>query len=167
MVCDRCKVKNATTHIKRVINGKYVEYNLCSDCAKEFGVKGIFPMFDFNDLLSGILEPEKAVISNKVCPSCGSSFEEISKHGQVGCAECYKTFYDKLIPVIQRIHGTTHHKGKSPLEKTVALSVTEDSPSKALVIQQKKEELSLAIQDQRFEEAAKLRDEIKELEVNE
>lgn len=167
MYCDKCKTRQATTHIKRVVNGKYVEYNLCNECAKEAGIKGLFPMFDFNDLLSGILEPDKAVIADKACPSCGSTFADISKHGQVGCAECYKTFYDKLIPVIQRIHGTTHHKGKSPQKKTVALSVADTSPSKALVIQEKKQELSLAIQDQRFEDAAKLRDEIKELEVDE
>ena len=48
------------------------------------------------------------------CPTCGASFEEITQSGKIGCADCYQTFRSQLMPVIQRIHGTTRHKGKVP-----------------------------------------------------
>lgn len=46
------------------------------------------------------------------CPKCGSSFNDIVREGRVGCAECYKVFYNELKPSLQRIHGQIRHSGK-------------------------------------------------------
>ena len=36
------------------------------------------------------------------------------RSGHAGCPECYHTFYDRLLPVVQRIHGSVRHRGKKP-----------------------------------------------------
>ena len=91
------------------------------------------------------------------CKGCGSSFEEIANTGKVGCAECYRTFYNRLIPSIQRIHGNTTHTGK--IASSAGIEAKRENE-----LEKAREELKKAIQEQAFEKAAELRDRIKELE---
>ena len=100
------------------------------------------------------------------CPTCGASFEEITQSGKIGCADCYRTFRSQLMPVIQRIHGTTRHKGKVPGGSALRITggqhqmvTVQESP-----LEEKKRLLKQAIEKQDFEQAAVLRDEIKEME---
>lgn len=169
MLCQRCHKNTANTHLKTNINGKLSEINLCSECASKMAYADIFPHFGLDDILGGFIGSAGNEENTLRCPDCGSSFEDISKHGQVGCAKCYDTFYDKLLPMIQRIHGTSVHKGKKP-GKTTAIQLVEKSEelavSKVSLIEAKRAELKEAIADQRFEDAAKLRDEIKEMEAD-
>lgn len=167
MICQVCGKKTATTHIKTVVNGKLTEYHLCADCAREKGYGSIFSSWnlDFGSLLGGLIgtsRPEEKVTR---CEKCGASFAEIAKSGKVGCAHCYQTFRRQLIPVIQRIHGTTRHKGKTPVSS--ALRLTENNSQLAEVkespLEEKKRQLQKAIEAQEFERAAVLRDEIKEM----
>ena len=62
------------------------------------------------------------------CPVCGASLSDISDTGKVGCADCYKTFLNQLMPSIQRMHGNTHHIGKIPMG--TALQVVEQTEEK-------------------------------------
>ena len=81
------------------------------------------------------------------CSGCGSTFQDIAATGRAGCAKCYDTFYDQLLPSLQRLHGKTRHAGKLPASAGIEAK-----------------SLSLAIEKQEFEKAAALRDEIKALE---
>ena len=99
-------------------------------------------------------------------PPAGASFEEITQSGKIGCADCYRTFRSQLMPVIQRIHGTTRHKGKVPGGSALRITggqhqmvTVQESP-----LEEKKRLLKQAIEKQDFEQAAVLRDEIKEME---
>ncbi len=161
MLCQNCGKHEATTHIKRIVNGESNEVHLCADCAKSLGYSGSFSDFgfSFSDMLSSFFEPAAiGSFSNSVlrCEKCGSSFNDIVKSGKVGCRDCYETFYDKLMPSIERIHGRTRHEGKiangSPEQKANAK------------IEELKEQLQAAVNLQDYETAAKLRDEIKALE---
>jgi protein arginine kinase activator len=76
--------------------------------------------------------------------------------GKIGCADCYTTFYDKLLPSLQRIHGKTRHEGKNPT--IIKAEVTNVNP-----IEDLEEQLRIAIDEQNFEKAAQLRDKINEL----
>lgn len=118
MLCQNCGKNEATTHIKQVINGDTAERHLCSDCAEHLGygdafsgfgfdVAGLFGNF-FGDAVHSLGAPRKVVR----CPKCGSSFNDIVREGRVGCAECYKVFYNELKPSLQRIHGQIRHSGK-------------------------------------------------------
>lgn len=169
MLCQQCGQRTATTHIKTVVNGQLTEAHLCPECAKKQGYGHLLGDWGgFGSLLGGLLG-EPAATEEKRCPGCGASFRQISKSGQAGCAECYSTFRAQLIPVIQRIHGTVQHKGKSP--RGSALRVTDQNRQLAAVpqpskLEEKRRLLQKAIETQDFEQAAVLRDQIKELEQN-
>ena len=163
MMCQSCGKNEANTHIKKIINGKVEEYMLCNNCAKKMGYGSAFDNFNLNlDSFLGSFFTEsmpKAQIKNESlrCKNCGLSFEDISSTGKVGCANCYTTFYDKLMPFIKRIHGNTNHSGK--LAGTVSKSKKIENEINSL-----KQELNKAIETQNFELAAELRDEIRKLE---
>jgi protein arginine kinase activator len=101
------------------------------------------------------VEPETA-ISIK-CPNCGLTYQNFRKLGRLGCSECYEAFKKELGPLLKRIHGSDRHVGKVPLKggKTIRDTRT---------LQDLRIQLEKAIQMEEFEEAAKLRDKIKELE---
>lgn len=161
MLCQNCKKHEATTHIKRIVNGESTEAHLCADCAKTLGYANAFSDFGFgfSDMFSSFFEPAAiGSLSNSVlrCEKCGSSFNDIVKSGKVGCADCYETFYDKLMPSVERIHGRTQHEGKIPNASP--------KQKKNSRIEELREQLQNAVNLQDYETAASLRDQIKELE---
>ena len=161
MLCQSCGKQQANTHIKRVINGDAKEYMLCEECAVKLGYGNIFNNFNINldDFLGSFFTENitnRLKYETKRCEKCGSSIEDISNSGKLGCANCYSVFYDKLIPSIKRIHGNTNHSGK------LASSISEDKRIKNKT-KKLEEQLQEAIKEQDFERAAKLRDKIKEL----
>ena len=105
-----------------------------------------------------ILKPSHAVTvaERKTCSMCGLSFADITKTGKVGCGECYEIFKNELKPTVIRIHGTANHTGKIPKNRSVQISA-----------KRKIEELNIrmkkAIEEQNFEEAAVIRDEINKI----
>ena len=102
----------------------------------------------------------KSLHSEKKCPTCHATYGEIAKSGKVGCAECYSTFANELEGFIHSIHGTTSHAGAVPARQR-ALQM------RAEQIQRLKNELASAVGREDYESAARLRDEIRELESNE
>lgn len=168
MLCQMCGQHPATTHIKTIVNGKLTQAHLCDDCAKKQGYGNLFADWGsgFGSLLSGFMGSAAPARQVTRCPGCGASFEDITRSGKIGCAECYHTFRGQLLPIIQRIHGTAQHKGKVP--GSSALRVTDPNNKIVAVeetpLEEKKRLLKQAIETQDFERAAVLRDEIKELE---
>ena len=170
MKCQKCGNKTADTHVKRVINGEFEEYNLCSDCAKELGYTNLFDGFA-NDFAEGFNSMLGSFFSNALparsqatrCEVCGASYADITHSGMMGCANCYEIFAEQLMPTIRRVHGNTTHCGKHSVfamkEKEVVAEKTEKNQLEKL-----KEELQTAIENQEFERAAELRDKIKEME---
>ena len=154
MVCESCGKNPVTTYVKAIINGELTEYSLCAECAQKLGYGNLLAELgcNFGSLLGGPLNQEES-ISAVHCKCCGSTFEDIARSGKVGCAECYHTFYDRLIPLIQRIHGEAKHRGKVP---GVSLALPQLSLMRL--------ELREAIDSENFEHAVALRDRIKELE---
>ncbi len=94
------------------------------------------------------------------CQYCGSTLNDIISTGHVGCANCYDKFEDRLSASIERLHGKTKHLGKSI---TYTEEAEEDDKGSENKLDELKADLKLAIQEQRFEDAAVLRDKIKEL----
>lgn len=181
MICQVCGKHEATTHVKTVINGTVTERDLCTECAKKEGIGtwnplqgfGGFenPFFSLSNLFGSFLG--NSLPSNITrCPVCGSSFQDISQSGKVGCSECYHVFYEQLLPSIQRIHGNPNHTGKNPTGQAMQvmpqaeLTVSEQKgPSEEeQQIAQYQQEMQQAIAEQNFEQAAILRDRIKELQ---
>jgi protein arginine kinase activator len=167
MKCQKCGKREADTHVKRVINGEFEEYDLCSECAREMGYTNMFSDFanDFNSLLGsffGNALPARTQATR--CEVCNTGYADIARTGMMGCANCYKVFADQLMPTIRRVHGNTTHCGKhSKASKVQPVEAEKDDKSK---IEDLKKQLDTAIKNQEFEKAAQLRDEIKDLEAN-
>ena len=154
MLCQSCKKNEATTHVKRIVNGQIEEYDLCHECAKKMGYTNLFSGFEneWNSLLGSFFGgglPSKTSATR--CKSCGSSFSEIAKRGIVGCPDCYDTFYDELLPSIRKIHGNTQHNGKFPASAGKQLAIVNE-------LESLQEQLNEAVSRQEFEKAAQLRD---------
>lgn len=159
MLCQLCEKRQATTHIKTILNGELKEYNLCPECANKMGYGSFFGGFgfDFDKLFGSFMESVGTGKNTKRCQCCGSSFEDIAKSGKVGCAGCYDVFSEELFPSIQRIHGRTCHTGKLARSAGTEIKIKNE-------IIKLKNELNEAIKAQEFEKAAELRDSIRELE---
>ncbi len=121
------------------------------------------------------------------CDKCGMTYKEFLKKGKFGCSNCISSFYSEINNSLKRIHGSDLHVGKKPInyvsnvdnidDTTESLPVGEDSDSHKLEEESsggsetKKEEapnicvlqdrLNQAIQLEEYEEAAKIRDEIR------
>ncbi len=157
MLCQNCNKNEANMHMKRIVNGRAAEVHLCSDCARSLGYGEAFSGigFGFSDFLGDLFLKGEVSSSALRCPACKKSFEEIAADGEMGCAECYTTFYDKILPFVHRLHGRATHLGKKPS--------AEKYDSSDIKIEALKQELAQAVENQNFELAVKLRDEINTL----
>ena len=164
MLCELCKQTQATVHLTEIVNEQMTELHLCETCANQKGAQ-VESHFGLADLLSGLSdfgktqEPEE--VSSKACPTCGMTYEDFRKVGRLGCAECYATFRRSLGSLLKRIHGSPIHVGKSPVRliKPAKVAKTE--------LLELKRKLEQAIENEAFEEAAKLRDQIRRVEQQE
>lgn len=161
MLCQMCGKKIATTYFKKNINGEITEMHLCGDCAAKQGLGSMFDNFGFDlgDFWGSLFsEPATRQIADTLrCEGCGHTFSEIAETGRAGCPTCYTTFYDRLLPSIQRIHGKTRHTGKVPAGAGEELKKEKE-------IDKLHRELSECIAKQQYEKCATLRDRIHELE---
>ncbi len=158
MLCDKCKKHPATTHVHSVVNGVAVEKNLCSYCAAEDYVGGQGSIVHMLASMFGESLAHRPPQAGLRCSCCGLSFADIAERGKAGCPQCYTTFKNQLLPSIQRLHGKTKHVGKVP-------SNASEEIKKSAQLDKLKERLKEAIMAEDFEQAAVLRDEIKQLEA--
>lgn len=160
MMCDVCGKREATVHLTEIVNDKMTKLHLCEECAKEKGAE-MEEHFGLSDLLAGLADlgapAETSIIEKVKCPSCGFTYQDFKKVGRLGCGDCYEAFKKQLGPLLKRIHGADRHVGKIPV--TVGKTIKDTRTLQELKMQMEK-----AIQAEEFEEAARLRDKIKELE---
>lgn len=171
MLCENCNQNEATIHYTEVINGVKTERHLCGKCMQEldYSMEGEFP---FSKLIRGILSSH-LVQDNKEtnpllhlrCDKCGMTYQDFTKIGKFGCAECYNVFGPLILDNIKKIQGSSTHIGKkyksvrgSDLTMHEFDSVVTDDETK---LKKLSEELQSALAIEDYEQAAKLRDEMK------
>ena len=154
MKCQSCGKREATVRYKENINGKKQEIYLCSKCADNMGFTDFSTMFSpmFVSIPEFFEETEK-----KKCKTCGYTLEDYSKTGMFGCEDCYKTFEDTLDELFLKFHGKNRHI-KLPKKK---VNIKEDNNQKE--IEELTEQIQELIEAEKYEEAAVIRDKIKEL----
>jgi protein arginine kinase activator len=154
-----CKQNEATVHLTQMAEGKIKKVDLCEECSKAKGVDDPTG-FSLADLLLGLGAAQELAQagagSEASCPSCGFSQADFKKSGRLGCPECYRTFRAGLEGLLKTMHKGTHHLGKAPR----AQPADSDMQERLKLLQKRLEQ---AIAGERYEEAAKLRDEIKML----
>lgn len=159
MLCEKCGKNNATTHIRTVVNGVVTEKKLCGYCAAEEGYNGLSHKGLAQMLASMFDDSPALLVDNSIrCSCCNSTFSDIASKGKVGCPECYKTFYNELLPYLKRVHGSTKHSGKIPNRAPLTVKKQEDTVGDLRM------KLNDLVRQEKFEEAAIIRDKIKKLE---
>jgi len=157
MKCQKC-TKQATLHITEVISDEHFEeLHLCEDCAQKY----IHEPQAGGDKPSpaGLLEEgdEAAALGQRECPVCGIKFVEFRNSGRLGCPHDYQEFRDELTPLLENIHGETKHCGKTPRRQP------QNKQTQSELLQLRKQ-LQQAVTREAYEDAARLRDRIRQLE---
>lgn len=158
--CRRCQ-KPATLHITEVRKGDVTELHLCESCAREYldqpeADTEQTAEYEFEKLADGD-ESESSPADERNCTHCAISFREFRSQGRLGCAYCYTEFEADLLPLLENIHGEVQHCGKLPRRAP-------DSSRRQHELMRLKNELKSAIDDEDYEQAATLRDEIQTIE---
>ncbi len=178
MLCE-CGQREATVHETVIINGKAIEKNLCEQCAQAMGLAPTPGHTPLHELVKQFVEtseeedaPETETVE-QACPTCAMTWDRFKQSGLLGCAICYKTFEDRLGPLIERAHeGATHHVGKIPrgaLERSRhsgperLASLLGDTEDRLRRMGELRRQLAEAVAGEQFERAAKLRDELHRL----
>jgi len=179
MLCDNCGKREANVRYSENINGRKKEMNLCEECSKKLGIGQMdFSMpIDFSSFFGSFMDdfgapefmPMLKELKTLRCDSCGYTFDDIANTGRLGCKDCYDVFEDRLNPIIRKVQGADHHVGR--IGKIIDQKIEKKEQPKKEVenkekskIEKLQEDLKVAIQEERYEEAAKIRDEIKKLE---
>lgn len=156
MLCQKCQKNNATVKIVKNYNGHITEQYLCQGCAG--GEELTFSDFPkdnlFNDLL-GVFSPVST--SDYVCDKCHTSYKEFKQTGKFGCEECFDKFEGYIDKLFKNIHSSNTHSGKIPKRCGEHLKLKRQKADLKAALQK-------AIQDENYEEAARIRDIIKEME---
>ncbi len=178
MKCPRPAVIHVTEIAAQGPPAKIIELHLCLDHAFAAGFMGIPVVTQkaagdnpegqilsgdsdleiiqqmASDLVAGTTDEADAVVS--VCPICGQSWGQFKQHGLLGCPNDYAQFQPQLGDLITSMHERhAQHIGKIPPQSKAA-----DTVVRAKRIQLEIQ-LNAAIQGERYEEAARLRDQLR------
>lgn len=167
MLCEKCHQKPATVHMQQIINGAKTEMHLCQDCSAQIDAPISIEAL-FNGLLGSFLSmaPEKQSshvpkVLYEPCPTCGMTYEGFKNGGgKLGCADCYRVFSRELKSIFKNVQASLRHEGKFP--QRYGRSMFQKREAERL-----RELMRKAIADENFEEAARLRDEVRLLEGQE
>ncbi len=181
MLCENCGENEANVRYTQIVNGVKKEMHLCDKCSKELGIGNFdFNMpINFSSFLGDFFEDEKeflpsfGVAEKLICNNCGMTYDEFINTGKFGCEDCYEIFSNKIDPILKNIHGGNRHIGRGILPNANRRIENISKPVQAKNVETKNEDnkldelkndLKKAIKEERYEDAAKLRDEIKKLE---
>ena len=156
MKCQKC-TKQATLHITEIVSeDQFEELHLCEECAnkhlyepqgKGLGKGGDSPAEE---------SEEMAALNQRECPMCGIKFVEFRNSGRLGCPHDYQEFRTELMPLLENIHGETRHVGKTPRRR----------PKTQSELIQLRKRLQQAVTREAYEEAAQIRDLIRQKEAS-
>lgn len=162
MMCDKCNERAATVVITQIVGDKSMKLYLCERCAAE--TEGLLRENhnSFQHFLSELINAKNTTVKNELikCEKCGMTIDSFRKNSKVGCANCYSTFRNYFEPLIKRIHTNIEHTGKRPSKLDGELKTAQK-------INRLQNELKVAIINEEYEVAAKLRDEIRSLKQGE
>lgn len=161
MKCQRCP-KQVAYHITDVLGPEqFEEFHLCEDCAKKhLNEPPPTKKMSVNPAKPTPVptsEPTSGDPGSKQCEVCGLKFVEFRNSGRLGCPDDYDEFREELLPLLESIHGEVKHAGKSPRRSPQPRSTKTE-------LTQLRKQLSRAVADEAYEEAARIRDRIKQLE---
>lgn len=160
MKCQSCS-SPATVHLTDIINGHKRELHLCQQCAEK---QQLVQNSDIN--LPAILQtligqhvgnPTDA-LARLTCPACGIKYMEFRAGGRLGCPHDYEVFKVGLEPLLEHFHRSLKHVGKVPARR----HMNGQHQAELLELRQA---LRRAVDDEAYEEAARIRDLLRQKEA--
>lgn len=169
MKCQQCD-KPATFHITELTGGKPQELHLCEEHARQYltssgnepasagSTAAALAQQMAQHMAVGQTAEELAQLDQQSCPVCGITFYEFRSQGRLGCPHDYMCFQAQLEPLILNIHGETEHAGKSPRRRPG------ESEKRTQLIRLRRE-MKEAVENEDYERASALRDQIRRVET--
>ena len=177
MLCDNCGKREANIRYSENINGVKKELSLCEECSKKLGISEKMdfriPSMDLSNFFGSFLEdfstpdfmPLLSEVKQLKCDSCGFTFNDIINTGRYGCPNCYETFEDRMDPILKKLQGDNRHKGRLGKISDNNIKFEKDKKDeknkKENKVEKLEKDLKQAIKEERYEDAAKIRDELK------
>ena len=160
MKCQFCS-NPATVHLTDIVDLHKKELHLCQRCAEkhqlihkqELNLPAIL-----KNLIGQHLGPQTDELARLTCPACGIKYMEFRAQGRLGCPHDYVVFRGGLAPLLQRIHRAGKHVGKAPRRQPHA-------PAWQAELLEIRRQLRTAVEAEAYEEAARLRDLLREKEA--
>ncbi len=153
-LCQTCHVNPATIHFTEIQDDVKEELHICESCAAAQGLNNEAFVANMVDAIS-----RSVTAPNKSCPHCGMTFEEFRAKGRFGCPKDYEVFEEALSRLVAKMHsGATRHKGRLPRGQHEVETTVGDR------LLQLRRELRDAVKDEKYEDAARIRDEIQGIE---
>ena len=132
--CGRCS-KPAVLHITELRQGDVKALHLCEVCAKEYLSQSPAEQVEPTpDDVTSESADDLDGIDQQSCPSCGITFKDFRAGGRLGCPQDYTVFEDEL-----------------------------DSSQRQVKLIKLRSDLRVAVEEERYEVAAKIRDEIQSI----
>jgi protein arginine kinase activator len=164
MNCQRCKKARATVHLTDCGEGEARERHLCDACAEQEGLtlKQSLPVASFLEQFVKHTQGLKVQnIAKLACPDCGMTFAEFRQNGLLGCPNDYTVFESFLLPLLERAHdGASHHAGLAPGAGADGRGATAPA-GESIKLSHLRRELEQAVANEKYELAARLRDQIR------
>jgi protein arginine kinase activator len=160
MKCQSCSAQ-ATVHLTDIVQGQKKELHFCQACAEK---QQLIKKQELNlpailqTLISTHIGPLTDELARLTCPACGIKYMEFRSEGRLGCPYDYQVFHVGLEPLLKRIHRSAKHLGKSPRCKAGNIV----RQNEILELYRK---LRTAVDAEQYEEAARMRDLIKQKEA--
>ena len=194
MKCENCGKNEANVKYTQIINGEKKQMFLCEDCSEKLGIDTNIHLnmpIDFSSFLSDFFEDVNAITPMPMlekelkCEKCGLTFDDFMSTGKFGCSNCFEEFAQRIDPILKNIHGSNRHIGRlgNIIEENKISKGPENQfnnsnntankqgsnesqikTEKEKQIEDLKSDLKLAIKEERYEDAAKIRDQIKQQE---
>lgn len=169
MKCERCKHNDATIHLSEIVKDVKSEVHLCEQCARDVGLNTRSSNFSLSlpEMLTFLNVDELSDYGDKhTCSRCGCTFLEYKREGKLGCSDCYLHLEEEIEAVVADYYSEKQYRGKKPLYNEL---IPEILPDPAI---HKKEKINIdelfiqlehALGEEKYEEAAILRDKIRDI----
>lgn len=166
MLCQKCHKSLATVRYAEVVDGQVTDQHLCAQCLAlhqknaglGFELPGPSPTARKPAAPAARPVARESLRTQRACSSCGALLSRILESGKVGCSTCYKTFGEQIESILEGLQRSLQHKGK--------ISRLEDNRARLRAdLQNKRSLLRSVLKAEQYEEAARLRDEIRTMET--
>jgi len=161
MKCHSCS-NPATVHITTIEKGGQKKIvHLCQACAEQ---QQLVKQQELNlpAILQTLIGQHVGQLSDELarltCPQCGIKFMEFRQQGRLGCPHDYTVFRAGIEPLLERIHRSVRHVGKSPRRGA-------EAQAEQVELLELRRQLRQAVEAEAYEEAARIRDLLRQKEA--